>query len=138
MHPGNSESNDAFVTAYPELQPYWAAAAEQRLLLKFCKACGRTHWYPRVICPHCHGEDFDWKEASGFATVHSFSVVRRAAEPYVLAYVELDEGPVIMTNIIECDPREVSIGLRVQARFRAVSAQRWVPFFTIASGPQQG
>ena len=104
-----------------ETQDYWAATAEGRLLLKRCDACGHVIWYPRGICPDCHSTDTSWFEASGNGVVYSFTVNRKGdgpwkeAAPYVLAYVELDEGPRVMTNIVDCDVDTVAIGQRVTA-----------------------
>jgi uncharacterized protein len=108
-------------TISPETADYWAATAEGRLLLKRCDACGHVIWYPRAICPDCHSTDTSWFEASGRGEVYSFTVNRRGdgpwkeATPFVLAYVELDEGPRVMTNIVDCDVDSVAIGQRVTA-----------------------
>jgi uncharacterized OB-fold protein len=104
-----------------ETAEYWEATAEGRLLLKRCDACGHVIWYPRAICPDCHSTDTSWFEASGNGVVYSFTVNRRGdgpwkqSSPYVLAYVELDEGPRVMTNIVDCDVDTVAIGQRVTA-----------------------
>jgi hypothetical protein len=122
-------SADPYVAAYPETLPFWQAAAEGRLLLKFCRLCGRTHWYPRALCPHCHSADLEWREASGKGTVYSFTVVRRAEPPYVLALVRLDEGTTLLTNIVDCDPDSVRIGQRVALCFRPAREGRSMPYF---------
>lgn len=102
---------------------FWAATAEGRLLLRRCDSCGTVIWYPRPVCPDCHSTSTSWFDASGRGHVYSFTVVRRArgpfaaAAPYVLAYVELEEGPRVMTNIVECDPEQVRIGLPVEVVF---------------------
>jgi uncharacterized protein len=104
-----------------ETADYWAATAEGRLLLKRCDACGHVIWYPRAICPDCHSTETSWFEASGQGEVYTFTVNRRGdgpwkeAAPFVLAYVELDEGPRVMTNIVDCDVDTVAIGQRVTA-----------------------
>jgi uncharacterized protein len=108
-------------TISPETADYWAATAEGRLLLKRCDACGHVIWYPRAICPDCHSTDTSWFEASGRGEVYSFTVNRRGdgpwkeAAPFVRAYGELDEGPRVMTNIVDCDVDSVAIGQRVTA-----------------------
>lgn len=105
----------------PETKPFWDATAEGRLVLPKCRACATVIWYPRTICPKCHSMDVDWVEASGRGTVYSFTVVRRGGyaggNDYVLAYVELAEGPRMMTNIVECDPDQVACGQAVEAVF---------------------
>lgn len=102
--------------------PYWAAAAAGRLMLPRCRACGRFHHHPREWCPHCWGTELDWEEVSGDAVVVTFSVVQQAPSPsfvtpYVLAVVDLAEGPRMMANVVGCTPGEVSIGLPVHVTF---------------------
>ena len=61
------------------------------------------HHYPRAICPFCFSDKTEWSEASGKGTIYTYSVMRRAPVPYAIAYVTLDEGPTMMTNIVDCD-----------------------------------
>ena len=102
-----------------ETERYWAAAKDGQLLIKTCNACGEAHYYPREICPHCGSTDTEWREASGKGTIYSYSVSRRAAVPYAIAYVTLDEGPTMMTNIVDCDFDALAIGQRVAVTFAA-------------------
>jgi len=110
-------------TPTPETAEFWAATAEHRLLLKRCRACGHVIWYPRNLCPDCRSFDTEWFAASGRGTVYTYTVSRRGegpwrdAAPYVLAYVELAEGPRVLTNIVECDPDAVRIGQPVEVVF---------------------
>lgn len=99
------------------LEPYWAAAREGRLLLKKCLDCGRTHYYPRALCPFCLSDRGEWVEASGEGTIYSWSVERRAQPPYAIAFVTLAEGPTLMTNIVDCDFDGLAIGQRVTLAF---------------------
>ena len=107
----------------PELGAYWAAAAAGRLVLPRCRQCGFVIWYPRNFCPACGAADVEWTDSPGLGTVYSCTVTRhgpgryRDVGPYVLAYVELDEGPRVMTNIVGCAPEEVAIGQRAVAVF---------------------
>lgn len=106
----------------PETQAFWDATARGALLLKRCDACATVIWYPRELCPACGHTATTWFEASGRGTVYSFTVTRRggpfnAEGPYVLAYVELEEGPRVLTNVVGCDPDEVAIGLAVTVTF---------------------
>lgn len=107
----------------PETMEFWAATAEQRLLLKHCRACGHVIWYPRALCPDCKSFDTEWFESSGRGAVYSFTVSRRGegpwrdAAPYVLAYVELHEGPRVLTNIVDSDVDSVRIGQPVEVVF---------------------
>jgi len=110
-------------TIEPESEPYWTALAEGRLLVKQCRACGRHHSYPRPFCPHCWSDEVDWVEVSGEATLYTHSVVYRndlppfaPQVPYVAAVVDLDEGPRLMTRIVNCEADDLKIGMRVRFR----------------------
>lgn len=98
----------------PETVPYWEGAARGELWLRRCVACGRHHHYPRSVCPFCFAPDPDWVRADGRGTVYSFSVVDRVAVSYVIAWVRLDEGPIVMSNLVECDSARLAIGQRLR------------------------
>jgi uncharacterized OB-fold protein len=107
----------------PEAAPYWEAAVDGRLVLPVCHACGLVIWYPRAWCPACGDGSVVWTEMSGRGTVYACTVIRRgmgpwaAAAPYVGAYVELEEGPRVLTNVVTDDPSSVHIGMAVTAVF---------------------
>jgi uncharacterized OB-fold protein len=117
-------------TVGPDTQPFWDAAAAGKLLVKHCAACGECHHYPRAICPFCGSDRTDWREASGRGTVYSYSVFRRAPVPYAIAYVTLDEGPTMMTNLVDCDLDAIRIGQPVQVVFTPTDGGPPVPTFT--------
>jgi uncharacterized OB-fold protein len=102
----------------PETEPFWAAAREGKFLIRACTDCGKAHWYPRAICPHCFSEKTEWREGSGRGTIYSVSVMKRAPEVYAVAYVTLEEGPTMMTNIVDCDFDTVAIGQKVTVTWR--------------------
>jgi uncharacterized OB-fold protein len=109
----------------PSTKDWWAAAKDGRLLVTRCRACTRAHHYPRPFCPHCWSEDVEWEAASGRGTVYTFSTVRvndlppfGDKVPYTVAIVELDEGPRLMTNLVDCEPEDVRIGMPVEVTFR--------------------
>jgi uncharacterized protein len=112
----------------PEAEPFWSAAAEGRLVLPVCDACAHHIWYPRSWCPVCGQDAVTWTELRGRGVVYAATVVRRGmgpwgdAVPYVVAYVELDEGPRVLTNIVTDDPEAVRIGQTVVAVFVPVDA----------------
>ena len=115
----------------PGNAPYFDAAAQGRLLVKRCKACGEIHHYPRALCPFCWSSDVEWMDTRGTGTVYTYSVTRRGAgAPYCIAYVTLDEGPVLMTNIVDTDLDGVRIGQRVQVTFQTTEGGTTVPMFT--------
>ncbi len=112
-----------------ETEAYWAAAKEGKFLLKKCNACGKTHYYPRAICPHCLSGDTSWYEATGKGVIYSYSVMRRGDTPYAIAYVTLNEGVTMMSNIVECDLDNLAIGQAVEVTFRATEGDQALPVF---------
>jgi len=117
-------------------QPWWDAARNGQLLIKRCGACSRAHFYPRPFCPHCWSHDVAWEPASGRATLYTWSVVHSndlppfpERVPYVAAVVDLDEGPRMMTNIVDCDPETLRAGMPLQAEYRPVSEAVTLPMF---------
>jgi hypothetical protein len=116
--------------ANPETRPFWEAAAQGRLLIGKCKACGKPHYYPRALCPFCGSDATEWVQAGGGGSIYSYSVMRRVPVPYALAYVTLDEGVTMMTNIVDCDLDAIRIGQRVRVAFKPTEGGPPVPMFT--------
>ena len=115
----------------PENKPYFDAAAQGKLVIKKCAACGEFHHYPRALCPYCFSDKTEWKDAKGTGTVYTYSVLRRGApEPYCIAYVTLDEGVSMLTNIVDCDLDAVRIGMKVKVAFKPTEDGAPVPMFT--------
>lgn len=117
-------------------RPYWDAARERRLVVRQCRACGQRHFMPRGQCPACWSEDLAWIECRGFGTVYSFSTVHRAPTPdfagivpYVVALIDLDEGPRMFANIIGPGAQAASIGERVQLTFERRGDSMLLPQF---------
>jgi uncharacterized OB-fold protein len=111
----------------PVSAPYWDAARRHQLVLQRCGRCDRHVFYPRRTCPYCGGADLEWVPGSGRAVVHTYTVARRPTHPafadrgpYVIAIVELAEGPRLTTNIVGCDPDDVRIGMAVSVDFEDV------------------
>lgn len=119
----------------PETKPFWDAAASGRLVLPRCDACATVVWYPRAFCPDCGSTSVSWFEASGRGRVHSFTVTRRgqgayrSAAPYVLAYVELEEGPRVLTNVVDGDPEALEVGQAVTVVFHDTGEDTALPRF---------
>ena len=116
----------------PDTTPFWEAAAKGTLLLKHCRACGQAHYYPRPLCPTCFSDATEWRPAAGTGTIYSYSVMRRAEVPYAIAYVTLDEGITMMTNLVDCDFDALRIGQRVKVVFSETEGGPPVPTFTPA------
>lgn len=113
---------------------YWDAAATGRLLVRRCSACGAAHHYPREFCPSCWSEDVLWEQASGLATLYTWSVVHRNdlppyrdRVPYVAAVVDLAEGPRMMTEVTDCEESALRIGMPLRAHFRPPVPERGAP-----------
>ncbi len=116
-----------------ETQPFWDAAAEGRFLIKACQACRQPHWYPRALCPFCFSDDTVWRESPGLGVIYSFSVMRRGAPvPFAIAYVTLDEGVSLLTNIVECDLESLRIGQKVKLKWTPTEGGPPVYAFTPA------
>jgi uncharacterized OB-fold protein len=115
---------------------YFDSAAADGLVLQHCEQCGKTFYYPRIACPGCLSTELVWQRATGFGTLYSFSVVWRPKHPafdplvpILLAAVELDEGPLIITTLESCEPDDAEIGMRVEACFGAVAGGPVLPRF---------
>jgi uncharacterized protein len=116
----------------PEAMPFWEAAKEGRLLIKRCQDCGETHYYPRDICPHCMSANTEWIETKGEGCVYSFSPMGKDEARYTLAYVTLDEGVTMLTNLVDGDAATFVIGQRVKLVFKPSDGGYPVPMFTPA------
>jgi uncharacterized OB-fold protein len=112
-----------------ETQAFWDAARAGRFVVSTCGACGKAYWYPRANCPFCDSDKVELRAASGKGTIYTFSVMRRAKEPYAIAYVTLAEGPTMMTNIVDCDFDALRIGQPVSVVFAETEGGPPVPMF---------
>jgi uncharacterized OB-fold protein len=119
-------------------EPFWEATAESRYLLQWCKVCEQPIYYPRHACPVCLGDALDWRPASGRGTVYAFSIVHLPIAPwmadrmpYVPALVDLEEGVRVLTNIVDCDPRQVVVGAAVEVRWEPLDDGRALPWFRL-------
>jgi uncharacterized OB-fold protein len=110
-------------TPTPETQPFWDKAREHELWLPRCDACDAVIWHPRAFCPHCGGSSITWFRASGRGTLASFLINYTPAPgytaPYVMAFVQLEEGPRLTANLmdVEPDPALLSIGMALEVTF---------------------
>lgn len=126
---------DPYVT-----QPFWDGAKAGKLMLPRCTDCNKTHFYPRVICPHCQGSNIEWIEASGEGTIHTFAVQQRAfggwAEevPFVTAYIDMKEGSRMLTvlrGVNAEQPESIKIGTPVKVEFEQASDDISIPFWRV-------
>jgi uncharacterized OB-fold protein len=122
----------------PISRPFWEAAKRHELLLQRCEKCRRFIYYPRPLCPNCMSDKLEWQRCSGLGKVHSFTVVHRASSrafadaPYVLAIVELAEGPRITTNIAAA-PETIRVEMPVKVFFDDVTPDRTLVKFKPAA-----
>ncbi len=119
-----------------ETRAYWEGCGRNELILQRCRSCGTLQHRPRALCVSCLSDEIEHFPASGRGTVYSFTVTHqnqapgfREALPYVLAYVELEEGVRLLTNIVGCSPEDVRIGLPVEVEYAQLEGDIAVPRF---------
>lgn len=115
---------------------FYAGCRDGRLLLQYCGDCGRPQFYPRILCSHCGGRDLEWRDASGKGRVATFTVVRQPVSPayeapYVVALIDLEEGPRMMSHIVNCAPEQVRVGQAVHVTFEDWSETLSMPVFQL-------
>lgn len=123
---------------------YWDACRRHELLIQRCGGCAKHQFYPRLVCAICSENSLQWVRASGRATLTTFTIVRRpvsrayaAAVPYVVALVALEEGPTMMTNIVDCDVDEIRIGMALEVAFEDWPEGMTVPKFRPAGATRK-
>jgi uncharacterized OB-fold protein len=110
--------------ATPVSAPFWHGLTEHRIMVQFSPSLRRYVFYPRTLAPGTLADDLQWREIDGAATVYTFTAARRPtgppwadAVPQILAVVEWDAGPRLSTELVEVDPADVRIGMRVSPVF---------------------
>jgi hypothetical protein len=116
-----------------ETEAFWEAAKQGKFLLPWCVDTNRAFWYPRAVSPFTLGK-VEWRESKGTGVIYSVSVMKRAPEVYAIAYVTLDDGPTMMTNIVDCDWDSLAIGQRVEVTFRPTQDGQPFPQFRPVPG----
>lgn len=118
-------------------EEFWRYCKEHQLRMQCCGNCGHTRFRPSLVCPKCLSTDATWERLSGLGHIYSFVVVHQPMVPgydevpYVLALVDVDEGPRMTTRIIGCDPGDIEIGARVQVAFEDVTDDLSLPVFVL-------
>jgi uncharacterized OB-fold protein len=115
-------------SSQPHTRPFWQAAKQNELKIQRCKACGHVQHYPRAVCTACWSVELDWQACTGKGSVYSYTVAHRSTtpgfqddDPYLVAIVELEEGVRMTTNIVDCPPKAIHVGMAVQVVFDHVS-----------------
>ena len=106
----------------PDTREFWQATTAHQFRFQVCQNCDAIAWYPKYVCSACTDGELKWHTAQGEGYIYSFSVVRQSYHPffrnlvpYAVAWVELDEGPRFLTNVIGVeDPTELVVGQRVR------------------------
>ena len=117
-----------------EAAPFWAGSAGHQLLVQFCNACGIHQHYARPFCTSCRGRDLKMVPSCGTGVLHSFTVVHRGPfddlpTPYIVALVKLDEGPTLLSHLVECDPALARCDMPVQVAFEPLRDGIVLPVF---------
>jgi uncharacterized OB-fold protein len=105
---------------WPASKPFWEGAKRHELWMPRCRRCNKFFFYPREVCPTCLNSDIEWQQVSGNGRLHSFTVIHQPANPnfvddvpYVYAMVQLDEGPRMISNLVECAPGDAQVDMRL-------------------------
>ena len=98
----------------PETRAFWEALRENRFLVRTCCACGSAHWPPRTLCPFCFSDDTDWRASEGTGSIYSVTISGSGESRLAIAYVMLDEGVAMLSNLIAADLEIPKIGTRVR------------------------
>ncbi|MBI1817443.1 MAG: Zn-ribbon domain-containing OB-fold protein [Deltaproteobacteria bacterium] len=119
---------------------FWEGCRQHELRIQRCTACGALRHPPRPMCPHCGGVDSDWMRASGRGSVFSFTIVHgptlpvfQAQAPYNVVVVQLDEGPYIVSNLVDCRAEQIRIGVKVEVVFEGVDGTMSLPRFRVTA-----
>ena len=123
----------------PVNEPFWRAAAERKLLMQKCAACGAWVWCPRPACVECGSDKLAWTPLGGRGEVFAFTVIREVVGralrgfekdiPYVTAWIDLEEGPRICSNVVGCPVEKVAIGMPVEVVFEEAGGKIFLPKF---------
>ena len=111
-------------------QPYWDGAKRHELMMQRCLKCAQIFFYPREVCPECLSPELEWTKLSGRGRLHSYTVVHQPANkgfmedvPYIFAMIQLNEGPKMVSNLVEIDSSEVEVDMMVEAVFDDVTEE---------------
>jgi uncharacterized OB-fold protein len=119
-----------------ESRPFWEGCRQGRLMLQYCTGCHRYQFYPRLYCMQCGSQALRWDEAGGLGVIYSYTIIHQNKSPefvndtpYNVAIVQLQEGPRMMSNIVDIDPGELRVDLPVTVVFDQVTDGITLPRF---------
>ncbi len=111
-------------------KPFWEATKRHELVMPRCKKCDHFFFFPRVVCPVCLSPDIEWVQVSGKGRLHTWTVVRQPAHPgfkddvpYIYAVIQLDEGPRMISNLVECSLEDAKVDMPVTAVFDDITPE---------------
>ena len=124
-----------------EAKPFWDGLANQLLLIPKCNDCGHLFMYPKAYCPNngCFSSNLDWEQVSGSGNLFSYTIVHRSADvrfqeiaaqkPYIFALIELEEGPKLISNLVNVDIDNLEVGMPVEIIFEKINDDITLPKF---------
>lgn len=121
---------------HPHAATYLEAANERRLVVPHCRDCETSFFPPRVACPYCLSDELGFTSVEGDGTLYSYSVVRTESHPdrggeapYPVALVELDDGPVLFSTVVDCPLTDLSVGMELTVTFEELTEGQLYPVF---------
>ena len=116
---------------------FWSACSSNRLVRPVCNDCGTNFFTPQWCCPQCQSESWEYVTSNGIGTIYSYTVVHRPPlpafkAPYIVAVIELAEGPLMLTNVIDCDPAALKVGDKVKVAFEKATDEVTLYRFRLA------
>jgi uncharacterized protein len=125
-------------------RPFWEGCKHHRLSFQRCLECGRLRSLPAIICPHCHSRDMEWFVSNGRGKIYTYAIYHQAFQPafkgdlpYVVAVVELDEGPFMLTNITGCNHDLLKCEMRVGVVWEDITEEFSLPKFKPILGSEK-
>ncbi len=124
----------------PETRHFWDGTRVGELRLQRCDACAKAYFPPRPFCPTCASRKVSVFAASGRGVLYSYVIHHRSVPgftpPYAIAVVQLDEGPRLMTNIVDCPqtPEALELDMKVEVAFTKIDDEITLPLFRPAKG----
>jgi uncharacterized OB-fold protein len=124
--------------SYKEGAPFWEGTRLGELRFPKCRNCNQFHWYPCVLCPYCHSSDIEWQAISSQPEVYSWTCVRRPIGPiyaikgvHIIVLAEFPEVPniLLLSNLIQCQPEDVYIGMPLEIIFQNVNEKLVIPVY---------
>jgi hypothetical protein len=120
--------------------PFWDWCRRGELRVQRCTACGAYRHHPRPRCPECRAATYEWARVSGRGTVHSWTICHppvlpafESRAPYNAVVIRLDEGPFMVSNLVDCDEGAIEVGMPVEVTFVAVDDELSLPQFRPAT-----